>query len=171
MNPLNKYNIKFIGLKDGIHNFDFRIDNKFFDIFNYTEFNNCNIKSIVQLDKKLNLLKLNFYSKGFININCDLSNEPFDCLIDQKYQIVVKFGDKFNNDHDEITILEHGSYKVNIAQYLYEMIVLSVPIKKLHPGIKKGTLKSNILKRLEELSPKSNIKVKDPRWDKLKDLL
>ena len=62
MNPLNKYNIKFIGLKDGIHNFDFRIDNQFFDIFNYTEFNNCSIKSIVQLDKKLNLLKLNFYS-------------------------------------------------------------------------------------------------------------
>ena len=51
------------------------------------------------------------------------------------------------------------------------MIVLSVPIKKLHPGIKNGTLKSNILKKLEELSPKSNIKVKDPRWDKLKDLL
>lgn len=171
MNPLNKYNIKFIGLKDGIHNFDFRIDNQFFDIFNYTEFNNCRIKSIVQLDKKLNLLKLNFYSKGFININCDLSNEPYEYLIDEKYQIVVKFGDKFNNDHDEIIILEHGSYKVNIAQYLYEMIVLSVPIKKLHPGIKNGTLKSNILKKLEELSPKSNIKVKDPRWDKLKDLL
>jgi uncharacterized metal-binding protein YceD (DUF177 family) len=119
----------------------------------------------------LNLLKLNFYSKGFININCDLSNEPFDYLIDEKYQIVVKFGDKFNNDHDEIIILEHGSYKINIAQYIYEMIVLSVPIKKLHPGIKNGTLKSNILKKLQELSPKSNIKVKDPRWDKLKDLL
>ena len=51
------------------------------------------------------------------------------------------------------------------------MIVLSVPIKKLHPGIENGTLKSNILKKLEELSPTSRIKNKDPRWNKLKDLL
>ena len=171
MDPFAKYDIKFIGLKDGIHNFDFEIDNQFFDIFNYTELNNCRIKSIVQLDKKLNLLKLKFYSKGSININCDLSNEPFDYIIDEKHEIVVKFDDRFNNDNDEILILEHGSYKVNIAQYIYEMIVLSVPIKKLHPGIENGTLKSNILKKLEELSPTSRIKNKDPRWNKLKDLL
>jgi uncharacterized metal-binding protein YceD (DUF177 family) len=56
---------------------------------------------------------------------------------------------------------------------MYEMIVLAVPQKKLHPGIEDGTLQSDILKKLEELSPEKNKEVKDtdPRWDDLKKLL
>jgi uncharacterized metal-binding protein YceD (DUF177 family) len=54
--------------------------------------------------------------------------------------------------------------------------VLSVPQKRLHPGIENGTLNSEILKKLEDLSPKSlenkssNNDI-DPRWNSLKKLL
>ena len=46
----------------------------------------------------------------------------------------------------------------------------------IHPGIKDGSLKSEILEKLEELSPKTldekeNSEEIDPRWDKLKKLL
>ena len=43
--------------------------------------------------------------------------------------------------------------EVNIQQYIYESIVLSLPAKRVHPGVKDGTLKSEILEKLEELSP------------------
>jgi uncharacterized metal-binding protein YceD (DUF177 family) len=56
------------------------------------------------------------------------------------------------------------------------MIVLSVPFKRVHPGIKDGTLQTEALEKLTELSVKEkpkNIKQEeiDPRWDKLKQLL
>ena len=52
------------------------------------------------------------------------------------------------------------------------MIVLAMPVKKVHPGVKDGTLDSDLLKRLEELQPKEEkLKNNDPRWNKLKDLL
>ena len=56
------------------------------------------------------------------------------------------------------------------------MIVLSVPLKKVHPGIKDGTLKTPTLDKLKELSVKDQNQGKqeeenDPRWDKLKKLL
>jgi uncharacterized metal-binding protein YceD (DUF177 family) len=53
------------------------------------------------------------------------------------------------------------------------MIVLSVPQKKVHPGIAEGTLKSEILEKLKDLQPqeKPPSDETDPRWDKLKDLL
>ncbi len=56
---------------------------------------------------------------------------------------------------------------------MYEMIVLAVPLKKIHPGIADGSLKSDVLKKLDELSPekKKDIKETDPRWDDLKKLL
>ena len=72
----------------------------------------------------------------------------------------------------ECLILPHGSFKVNVAQPIYEMIVLAVPLKKVHPGVADGTLDSELLKRLEELQPQAEKTTdNDPRWDKLKDLL
>jgi len=57
-----------------------------------------------------------------------------------------------------------------------ELIILAVPIKRVHPGVEDGTLDSEILEKLEELSPKlKEVKEKeeetDPRWNTLKKLL
>ena len=63
---------------------------------------------------------------------------------------------------------------MNIAQYIYEMIVLAVPQKRVHPGVLDGTLQSEALDRLEELHPKDvkeDSESTDPRWDALKKLL
>jgi uncharacterized metal-binding protein YceD (DUF177 family) len=56
--------------------------------------------------------------------------------------------------------------------------VLALPSKRIHPGVKDGTLKSDILDKLEELSPKAIDEEEtpeddktDPRWDSLKKLL
>jgi uncharacterized metal-binding protein YceD (DUF177 family) len=58
------------------------------------------------------------------------------------------------------------------------MIVLSIPLRRVHPGIKDGTLKSDVLDKLNELKVKEKKTDKtqkeeniDPRWDKLKQLL
>ena len=73
-------------------------------------------------------------------------------------------------------MVPHGTYEISIEQYIYELLVLAVPIKRIHPGVEDGTLNSDILKKLEELSPKlSEDKDKekdiDPRWNTLKKLL
>ena len=83
------------------------------------------------------------------------------------------FGEHYDDDNDEVLILPHGEHQLNVAQYIYEMMVLAVPSKKVHPGIEDGTLKSDILEKLDELSPenKKEIEETDPRWDELKKLL
>ena len=69
-------------------------------------------------------------------------------------------------------IIPYGDFEIDIAQYIYEMLVLSLPVKKTHPGLIDGTLKTDILDKLEELQPnkEQNNKSIDPRWDKLKGL-
>ncbi|MDB2463036.1 DUF177 domain-containing protein, partial [Algibacter sp.] len=76
----------------------------------------------------------------------------------------------------DILILPHGTYEINIQQYIYELAILAVPIKRIHPGVEDGTLDSEILDKLEELSPKLKDKKEkeediDPRWNTLKKLL
>ncbi len=180
MNKTKEYLIPFIGLKLGKHHFEYQINNAFFEIFDYHEFNNSNIKVNVVLEKKSNLLELAFKHKGTVNVPCDMTNEEFDLPIKGKMKLIVRFGDIYNNDNEELLILPHGEFQIDIAQYLYEMIVLSVPLKRIHPGIKDGSLNTEVLQKLKELTIKEQKKEHkkeqknkdiDPRWDKLKQLL
>jgi uncharacterized metal-binding protein YceD (DUF177 family) len=85
------------------------------------------------------------------------------------------------NDNEELLVLPFGEFELDIAQYIYEMIALSVPLRRVHPGVQDGF--KTKLERLKELileehkgevdedktqDKEENI---DPRWDKLKQLL
>lgn len=180
MNKTKEYLIPFIGLKLGKHHFEYQISNEFFEIFEYHEFINSNIKVNVVLEKKSTLLELVFKHNGIVNVPCDMTNEEFDLPIKGKMKLIVRFGDNFNNDNEELLILPHGEYQIDISQYIYEMIVLSVPLKRIHPGVKDGSLQTEALAKLKELTIKELKKEHkkeqkeeniDPRWDKLKQLL
>jgi len=176
MKPLKVFEVQFVGLKLGEHIFEYDIDNTFFEHFEYDEFNDVQLKVTLTLQKKTTLLELDFEVDGVINLNCDLTNEPFNQPISSKFSLIVKFGSEYNDDNEEILIIPHREYKINVAHHIYELIVLSVPQKRLHPGIEDGTLNSEILKKLEDLSPKSlenknsNNDI-DPRWNSLRKLL
>jgi uncharacterized metal-binding protein YceD (DUF177 family) len=43
---------------------------------------------------------------------------------------VVKFGEAYDDQNPELLILPHGSYEVDLSQYLYELAVLSIPLRK-----------------------------------------
>ena len=177
MSKTKEYTIPFVGLKLGKHKFEYQISNAFFEIFDYNEFQNSDIKVNVVLDKQSNLLELNFKHEGTVNVPCDLTSEDFDLPIKGKLKLIVRFGETFNNDNEELLILPFGEFEIDIAQYIYEMIILSIPLKRIHPGIKDGSLNTEALKKLKELTIKEQKKEKkeeeniDPRWDKLKQLL
>ena len=178
MSKTKEYTIPFVGLKLGKHKFEYQISNAFFEIFDYNEFQNSDIKVNVVLDKQSNMLELNFKHEGTINVPCDLTSEDFDLPIKGKLKLIVRFGETFNNDNEELLILPFGEFEIDIAQYIYEMIILSIPLKRIHPGIKDGSLNTEALTKLKELTIKEQKKEKkdeeeniDPRWDKLKQLL
>lgn len=169
-----EFDIPFSGLKQGKHLFTFKVDNTFFASFGYNEFNTAEIDLQVTLHKMGFMMELHLVGEGTVNLNCDLTSEPFDQAIAATLELVVKFGEVFNDENDEILILPHGEHQLNIAQYAYEMIVLAVPQKRVHPGVLDGTLHSETLDKLEELQPKEtkdNTTDNDPRWDALKKLL
>ena len=175
MNDLKEYLIPFVGLKIGKHQFDYQIDNTFFKNFDYDEYNAVSVKVDIVLEKKSTMLELDFKHKGTVNVPCDVSGEEFDLPIKGKLKLLVKFGDAFNDDNEELLILPHGEFQVNVAQYIYETIVLSIPLRRVHPGIKDGSL-TEVIQKLESLAPKEGKTEEqkddiDPRWENLKKLL
>lgn len=177
MKDLKEFDISFIGLKEGMHQFEYRIDKQFFDFFEYDEFNNSNVKVDISFLKKSTIFELNFSLSGTVEVACDVTNELFDQPIQSQMELIVKFGNEYNDENEELLIIPHSEFKINIAQYIYEAIVLGVPLKRIHPGVEDGTLKSEVLEKLKELEVKDldedleedNNKEIDPRWNKLKE--
>ena len=174
MMKLKEFFIPFSGLKLGKHKFVYEIDVAFFESFDYQEFNGASVNISAVLEKMSTMMELEMKATGTINVDCDLTGESYDQPIDSDLKLVVKFGEEYNDEDDEILIIPHGEHQFNIAQYIYEMLVLAVPQKRVHPGVEDGTLKSDILDKLEELQPKEQkgpSEKTDPRWDDLKKLL
>ena len=75
-----------------------------------------------------------------------------------------------------MVIIPHEYHEIDISQFIYELIILSVPTKKVHPKVLDGTMNSEALDKLKELEITENKSSEnedntDPRWDKLKSLI
>jgi len=159
-------------LKEGIHLFNYELGNKFFRNFDYYDFLDAKLFAKLELEKQSTLLNLKFSFNGEIEVQCDVSMESFNLDLETEHAVVVKFKDDIISTDDKVIFMPAGSHSIDVSHLIYESIILAVPQKKVHPGIENGSLKSEIVEKLEALKPKKNFKEKtDPRWDKLKDLL
>ena len=118
MKPLKAFDVQFVGLKLGAHIFEYDIEHTFFEHFEYDEFNDVQLKTTLKFQKKTTLLELDFEVEGTVNVNCDLTNEAFDLPIKSNFSLIVKFGSEYNDDNEEILIVPHGEFKINVAHYI-----------------------------------------------------
>ncbi|AMA48036.1 MULTISPECIES: YceD family protein [Flavobacterium] len=168
MRVTNEYLIPYAGLKIGKHEFEYLISKTFFDYFEYDEFDSADIKVKLVLEKQSNMLELNFKHKGTVNVLCDVRGEPFDFPIKGKLKLIVRFGETYNDENEELLILPFGEHQIDIAQYIYEMIVLSIPLKRISPqALEEESFEET------EIAEEQDIKEEeiDPRWAALKKLL
>jgi len=102
MKSLSPYLIKFSGLKEGIHHFNYELGNKFFKSFDYYDFLDSNLSVDLELEKKPTLLNLKFSFSGEIEVQCDVSMENFNLDLKTNYSVVVKFKDNITSTDDKV---------------------------------------------------------------------
>jgi len=160
---LNDYTIQFVSLKQGIHHYEFNVDNKFFEEFDYFEFSKSNFDVELEFEKKSTMMLLNFNFSGEITVPCDRCLEDLDMDVEGEGGLIIKFGDEPYDGTDDIVILPENAYEINVAQYIYEFIEVNVPQKKAHD---EADCDVETLNKLNEFKIKSNDKI-DPRWSGL----
>jgi len=159
------FTILYTGLSLGSHHFEYDLNDSFFELFSYTEYTGLQGKASMTMLKSETVLDLDFKFTGSITVPCDVTNEPFEQALNNAFEMQVKFGEEFNDENEELLILPHGEHKFNIAQYIYELVVLSVPTKLYGPNAGNG------LEDYIEEEDETETKDTDPRWDQLKNLL
>jgi uncharacterized metal-binding protein YceD (DUF177 family) len=86
--------------------------------------------------KANHMLELDFAFDGEMDTTCDLSNDPFVLELHNAFSVVVKFGEAFDDSEPEVLVLPHGSYEVDLKQYLYELVALSLPLQRVKPELR-----------------------------------
>lgn len=172
MNVLVEYVIPIHGLKEDIYEYNFNVRPEFFDYFENPDYKSGNLKVKIILFRTTQVIQLDFNITGQIRVICDRCLENIDYPVSAKTVLFIRFGNNYEELDDNIIILPRAETQLNIAQFIYEYAILSLPYRKIHPEIESGESGCNpeMLKKIEELSKSQNQNI-DPRWDNLKKII
>lgn len=131
MSKFEQYNIVLKDLKDEVYVYEFDLDDLYFKKIDSPEIQKGNIKAKVSVLKKISTYELKFQLEGSVTIPCDRCLDDMIQPIKYKENLQVKFGNTFSEE-DEIVIIPESEGTINIAWFLYEFIVLNIPIKHVH---------------------------------------
>jgi uncharacterized metal-binding protein YceD (DUF177 family) len=166
---LKDFVIQFAGFELGNHQLSFKIDDSFFENFEYSQVRQGEIKVSVEFEKKERMLLFDVGFEGKVLVNCDRCNEEFYFPVSDKQKLIVKFGNEYSEADDEVIIIPETEHRFNLAPYIYEFIHLALPARIIHTEDANGKsgCDEDMLRRIEQLKPTSGT---DSRWDTLKGL-
>lgn len=124
------YKIQFGGLPVGIHDYEFEIKDAFFKNIENSEVTKANIIIEAKLTKQNNLLQLDFEINGTVQVECDRCLKDFDIPINSSEHLVIKHGNP-SESTDDILVIPEGMDEFSLEHYLYEYIVLALPVRKV----------------------------------------
>jgi len=167
---LAKYTIPYKGLKDGSHEFNFTADEKFFEHFQFENDFQGSVSVKATLLKKTLVMTLDLEIAGEINVVCDRCLDRFPYQVEGVSSLFIKFGETHEELADDVVVVPESENEIKIAQYIYELILLSFPINFIHPDDEEdnSTCNEEMIQKLEEHSEKDEI---DPRWNDLRKLI
>ncbi len=175
MSKRDSYAIRISGLGEGNHDFSFELDQQFFVSFKHPDIDNGNVQAEVILEKKHGLLSLRFNLVGEVEVICDRCLDPFMAGISTTQLIFVKPGESPDEAEDDVLVIGKDDHEIEVGQYLYEFIILALPVKRIHPADNEGKPGCNpeMLEKLDahRTNEADKIDQTDPRWDALKGII
>jgi len=162
------YIIPIAGLGLGKHQFVFEIDSAFLKRFPALEIEEGQVSVETEMVKESNLIDFSFRFIGRLLLPCDRCLEYFYYPVDQTFRLIVKYGETREEISDEILVIPANESRLDLSQYFYEFLNLTIPFKKEHPLDENGHSTCN--KEMEEKLKSMTIKSDDSRWDALKNI-
>lgn len=126
----------------------------------------------------------NIHAEGNVFVPCDRCLDDVELRIDTNQKIIVKIGDE-DIDEGDIYVVDRKNPILNIALVVYQFVVISIPIRRVHlPGMCNEAMMNKL--RIHQVArsddgmtdndnEEENIvgdtSHYDQRWDKLRTLL
>jgi len=187
LGKFDKYKIDLKGMQADTCLYEYLLDNLFFANIDGPEVQKGKVKVDLIVKKKAHTFELNFQTVGVVFVPCDRCLDDMEQFITSNDKLFVKFGNGYSEESDNLIVIPEDEGELNVAWFIYEFIVLAIPMKHVHaPGKCNKVMIGKLGKHLKtssdeeqddsfESSPEEEIEeideTIDPRWNKLKEIL
>lgn len=176
------YDIAFVGLKPGMHEYDYEINDKFFEPYQQQDFKNCKVNIKLSLDKKNGFILLKFEIGGKLEVTCDrCGSTSLPLNLWDEFNIIVKLVEEpetMNGQEEDpdVYYISRGESHLHMADWIYEFVNLSIPMQKMcnEEEIGKEFCNKEVLDMLKKMengeSGPSETNKENPIWKGLESL-
>jgi uncharacterized metal-binding protein YceD (DUF177 family) len=136
MGNRREFDIAFVGLKPGAHEFNYEVDDKFFADFKEMEFTNCQASVKLTLQKNTSFMMLKFEIDGSVNVICDRCGNSLIMDLWDEFNLVVKQvenPEEMNQSEEDpdIFYISRTESHLHLADWIYEFVILSIPSQRM----------------------------------------
>ena len=183
MGRLSAYSLPLKSLSEGKHEFDYQLDDAWFALIDAPEISRGKLDAQALVSYNGREYEINFKARGTVKVPCDRCLADMDVAVDASSRLLVKMGDAYREESDEVLVIPESEGELNIAWFLYEIIALSLPLKRVHaPGqcdkAMSSKLKQHLAIRIDDeedmdaygMQEEDDNAVVNPVWDALKNI-
>jgi uncharacterized metal-binding protein YceD (DUF177 family) len=149
-------------------------DAEFFKEIDLVGLQSGSFEAAIELSKSENMLNLAIDLKGTLALVCDRSLDDFEQPFSSHEKLILKFGDHDEELDNGLRLIHRGTQRISLHQDLLDMVILAVPMKKLHPrfaNAEPDNSQGSIVYQTKADKPQQATKPSsDPRWEALKNL-
>ncbi len=138
MSVEGRFSIPYQGLSNGDHHFDFQVDASLFEGREGVEIKDG--KGVVSIDARKGVggVSLDISFDGEVTVPCDRCLE--DCPLEVSFneKALLRETPEEHESDEGIIYLPAGAQTADLADYIYESLVLALPYQRVHPDDENG---------------------------------
>ena len=173
------FEIAFVGLKPGIHQFEYQLDEKFFIEKGAEDFTDAHTNVKLSLEKNTGFMLLKFEVGGSAVVTCDRCGNPLKMDLWDEFNMLVKLvenPEEMNEQEEDpdVYYISRTESHLYVGDWIYEFVMLSVPMQRMCSDEEMGGPKCNleVLKKLKEMETRVTENNANSLWkglDKFKE--
>lgn len=172
-----EFELAWQGLKLGEHILDYQLDSNFLKEKGVMPEDISNIEANVslKLNKHESFFELHFDIDGFISTPCDRCGDDFKLALWDEFDLIVKLSDtelaEDVAEEADVVFVPRSETVLDLSKWLYEFLILSIPLQRVHPIDAKGISGCNqdVIKLLDVFAERPDEKTNDI-WKGLSNL-
>lgn len=178
---MKKYAIPYKGLSVGRHSVKFELNGDFFKDFEQSEILAGELTADIEIERGSNVMSLQVDIVGRVEVECDRCLEACSLPVEFYGELIVRVSETVDEYDGEVMWISPMEGEVDLAQYLYESVVLGLPYQRVHAEDENGVsmcnpqmvekFKTVTAKEFDQIvESKQAAESRNPQWEKLKEI-
>ena len=131
-NENNTFTIPLAGLPFGHTDYQYVINDSFFEDRDYSEVKKGVVSLHLGVEKMETMFVLTLKFEGKVVLQCDRCGDDYEQAVEDTAEVYLKYGAEKDDEDEDVIIITKDDSEFDISDLVYEYIILSLPIRRTH---------------------------------------